>query len=49
MYLVSHDEVIPLWLYTHEEFAGRPSDRELTLWLKQVLEEPPPAATEGSR
>ena len=48
MYLASQEEVVPFWLYTHEEFSGRPSDSELMLWLRHVLEEPPPAATEDS-
>ena len=40
MYLVSEQDKIikPLWIYSHEQFAKRPSDRDISDAVKEILD-----------
>jgi hypothetical protein len=40
MYLVStRDRIIkPVWIYSHEQFAKRPVDRDLHAVIKEILD-----------
>lgn len=50
MYLVSESEakVKPLWIYSHEQFAKRPPDKDLKSIIQKALEEPPTSADNES-
>lgn len=41
MYLVNYskEEVVLLWIYTHADFSGRPTDGDLATLLRQFFGE----------
>jgi hypothetical protein len=43
MYLVNESALVlrPLWIYTHEQFAKRPGDKDLTTVIQEALGERP--------
>ena len=40
MYLASDREIVPVWVYTHEEYSQRPPEKDLERLLKDLLSEP---------
>jgi mRNA-degrading endonuclease RelE of RelBE toxin-antitoxin system len=43
MYLVNERKSVikPFWIYSHEQFAKRPADKDLIAVIQEALDEPP--------